>query len=173
MTPKLITKIKVSERKNRRSASVLKNKKNSSKKNVPKIKEEDTFKQAPVFKTSLTHGYAVSQELKTKKFNDKNKNLIMFIGVGAIMVVVIIVWILNLGKTMGPDAFSVTAKDSPSKQSFTDIKNELNASFSQFKDGVDKLKELSTNNAASPSEVITPTIEPNITSTTLPNTLPK
>lgn len=169
MSPKSVTKIKV---------STAKNKKNSSKKSIS-IKEEDTFKQAPVFNTSLAHGHASAKELKDKKLTDRSRNLIMYIGISVIMVAIVTFWILNLKKMMGPDAFSVVSGKSASKQDFNSIKSELDNSFSQFKQGVDKLKELGVTKTATPTSTLAPlvvptkTVTPGVTSTTLPNTLPK
>lgn len=142
-----------------------------------KSKESAVLLSTEISGTSITHGHTSYHhpiiEHKTKKIDDKSQRLIMYVGVSLIMTVIVVVWILNLKHTLGPNAFSImpaSTENSATATDFEALKTNLTKSLDQVKGEIKDLEDLSKTGvtATATPELITSTATPQ-----LPNTLPK
>lgn len=136
---------------------------------------------------SVAHGYTSYQHKDTlgKTITDeKNQRLIIWIGVSAIMTIIVVIWILNLNNLIEPQTLSAQdSKDRPALDVQT-LKTELKDTLSQVRDDMKNLQQFSAitqsitpstapatiSPSATPS--VTSSMSPSVTPTATPNTLP-
>jgi hypothetical protein len=125
---------------------------------------------APITMTgnSVAHGHTSYDHNADLKLNDKNKKLIMWLGVSVIMAAVVIGWILNLNQIVNSNAFVITPTNSQASVDFDNLKKNLEETIGEVKGGFKDLESLTPSSTATP----TTTITPSVTTTALPNTLP-
>lgn len=118
---------------------------------------------------SVAHGHSsVShQHHAQSQIEDKNKRLVMWLGVSVVMAVIVGIWITNLNRILGAsDIFPRTSEQE--KLDFASIKSELSDTLSEVKND---LKNLEAPVIGTPTATTSPSVTPTA-SPELPNTLP-
>ncbi len=181
-----------------RKAAVKKTTTSKAKKTVRKktvkrqseiVQLETTVPVSPAL-APLTHGHSLyysDMHFKTehKAEHRKKQKLIIGLGVTIIMTAIVVAWILNLKKLIGPEVDAATQAQTPSYSDLSDLKKELTDTLSEVKG---QLNELNTITEQPATSTITPeteeelrnafkaTVEKTITeqptATTPPSTLP-
>lgn len=121
--------------------------------------------------SSVAHGHAPHDiSLTHDHSKEKNKRLVMWIGVSVIMTAVVIAWILNLKQLLGPDAFSLTPRGSQLDVDFESLKQGLRETMGEVKSSVQNLETIAPTTTAAPAMTpVTSTITPSAQPNTLPN----
>lgn len=155
---------------------------------IKKTKKSVQKKQAAILLstkisgTSIAHGHEPYHHhgvSHNNKIDDKSKSLIMYIGIGVIMTIIVIVWIINLRQTLGPNAFSLSAPETKGSADFSELRDDLNQTLSDVKNEIKKIEEKAKENQSPtstptfiPTSTIVPTMTVTPTSTVMPSTTP-
>ncbi len=107
------------------------------------------------------HHHAQSQT------DDKNKRLVMWLGVSVVMAVVVGIWITNLNRILGAGEIFPRTNEQE-KLDFASIKSELSNTLSEVKND---MKNLEMPTSATPTATTSPSVTPTV-NPALPNTLP-
>lgn len=135
-------------------------KKKTVKRQVKKIPVTMPVPESPAL-TPLTHGHTLhysDMQFKTNQESGyrKKQKLIIGLGVSIIMTAIVIAWILNLKKIIGPEVDASTQAQTPAYSDLTDLKKELTDTLSEVKG---QLNELNNINEVPATSTIAPDTE--------------
>lgn len=102
----------------------------------------------------LTHGHSlyypnIQFKPEHKSQHRKKQNLVIGLGVSVIMTVIVIAWILNLKKLIGPEVDAAAEQPTTNYSDLTELKNELTDTLSEVKGQLNELKNMSEEPATS------------------------
>jgi|GEM_PF-2019341 len=148
----------------------------TKKKTLNKRAKKTESKQLPqsAMTASVAHGYSNynhSKELP-KKMNEKTQRLIMWTSIGAIMTIIVVVWILNLNTMIKAQSPAPLEEDNKKAADLEVLKKDLQETLSQVKTGMNELQQLSKTTETAKPSTITGTELPQVTPSITPNTLP-
>lgn len=104
--------------------------------------------------TPLSHGHSLyysDMHFKTehKAEHRKKQNLIIGLGVSIIMTAIVIAWILNLKKLIGPEVDAASQTQTPNYSDLSDLKKELTDTLSEVKGQLNELNTITEEPATS------------------------
>lgn len=135
-------------------------KKKTVKRQVKKIPVTMPVPESPAL-APLTHGHTLhysDMQFKTNQESGyrKKQKLIIGLGVSIIMTVIVIAWILNLKKIIGPEVDAAAQAPTADYSELTELKDELSKTLSDVKV---QLNELNSINEAPATSTIAPETE--------------
>lgn len=131
---------------------------------------------APMGATSLAHGHSVHDaDASFHHRSERKQRLIIGLGVGVIMTVIIVAWILNLNQLISGQADASAQETPASSVDLKELREQLSSTLAEVKTGIQDLKTIE----AMPTETVAPetsaptsTASPAVSPTVMPATLP-